>query len=157
MHPQYMLSMHLEGGQEMVSLAHSLSALSVTQPTARCHQHAWHAWPQRRCSPGPPPSCPFQQRTYIAGLQCIMVSHAGMALSEGQREAVLQASDAPVLILTGGPGCGKTTATATIVRLWRAMNRRIGLAAPTGPGRCRLCRHARMQRSFYIKKWVAAL
>ena len=31
-----------------------------------------------------------------------------MELSEGQEEAVMAASRAPVLVLTGGPGCGKT-------------------------------------------------
>ena len=60
---------------------------------------------------------------------------AGKPLSTGQREAIRQAADAPVLVLTGGPGCGKTFATATIVKLWRAMSgkrARISLCAPTG-------------------------
>jgi len=35
-------------------------------------------------------------------------------------------------VLTGGPGCGKTTATQMIVRLLEAMNKKIMLAAPTG-------------------------
>ncbi|KAK9794652.1 hypothetical protein WJX73_010388 [Symbiochloris irregularis] len=53
-------------------------------------------------------------------------------LSGGQREALVQASKTPLLILTGGPGCGKTVATASIVKLWRADRRELGLAAPTG-------------------------
>lgn len=60
---------------------------------------------------------------------------AGNPLSAGQREAIRQAADAPVMVLTGGPGCGKTFATATIVKLWRAMSgkrTRISLCAPTG-------------------------
>ena len=35
-------------------------------------------------------------------------------------------------ILTGGPGCGKTTATLVIVRLLEAIGKRVLLAAPTG-------------------------
>ena len=37
-----------------------------------------------------------------------------------------------VSILTGGPGCGKTTATRVLVSLLEAMKRRVMLAAPTG-------------------------
>lgn len=57
-----------------------------------------------------------------------------MQLSEGQREAIRQAANAPIMVLTGGPGCGKTFATATIVKLWRAMSGtpNIALCAPTG-------------------------
>jgi exodeoxyribonuclease V alpha subunit len=36
------------------------------------------------------------------------------------------------MILTGGPGTGKTFTTRTIVALWKAMGKSIGLAAPTG-------------------------
>jgi ABC-type uncharacterized transport system fused permease/ATPase subunit len=36
------------------------------------------------------------------------------------------------MILTGGPGCGKTFCTRTIVALWKAMGKKIALAAPTG-------------------------
>jgi len=45
---------------------------------------------------------------------------------------VKEATTAPVLILTGGPGCGKTSTVAAIVKLWGAMNRDMKLAAPTG-------------------------
>ncbi|MDZ4878995.1 MAG: ATP-dependent RecD-like DNA helicase [Chroococcidiopsis cubana SAG 39.79] len=37
-----------------------------------------------------------------------------------------------VLILTGGPGTGKTFCTRTIVALWKAMGKFIVLASPTG-------------------------
>jgi len=35
-------------------------------------------------------------------------------------------------VLTGGPGCGKTTTTLVIVKLLEAMKRKVLLAAPTG-------------------------
>jgi exodeoxyribonuclease V alpha subunit len=43
-----------------------------------------------------------------------------------------------LLILTGGPGCGKTFSTRTIVALWKAMGKTIALAAPTGRAAQRL-------------------
>ena len=55
-----------------------------------------------------------------------------MDLSEGQRAAVLRASTAPLVVLTGGPGCGKTFATRAIVELWASQGKHIRLAAPTG-------------------------
>lgn len=42
------------------------------------------------------------------------------------------ASDAPLMVLTGGPGCGKTTAVQTIVKLWCAQRKMVRIAAPTG-------------------------
>ncbi len=55
-----------------------------------------------------------------------------MELSEGQRAAVLRASTAPAVVLTGGPGCGKTFTTRAIVELWRSLGKDLRLAAPTG-------------------------
>jgi len=57
---------------------------------------------------------------------------AGIVLSESQRRAVLGIATQRFSILTGGPGCGKTTTTRTVVRLARAMGKRVVLAAPTG-------------------------
>jgi exodeoxyribonuclease V alpha subunit len=59
-------------------------------------------------------------------------------LSAEQRRAVELAASSRLLILTGGPGCGKTFTTRTIVALWRAMGKSILLAAPTGRAAQRL-------------------
>jgi exodeoxyribonuclease V alpha subunit len=59
-------------------------------------------------------------------------------LSEEQQEAVLMAASQRVSILTGGPGCGKTFTTRTIVALWKAMGKQIALASPTGRAAQRL-------------------
>lgn len=59
-------------------------------------------------------------------------------LSDQQRQCVELASASRVLILTGGPGTGKTTTTRTIVALWKAMGRRLALASPTGRAAQRL-------------------
>ena len=55
-----------------------------------------------------------------------------MALSAEQVQAVCSVADQRCSILTGGPGCGKTTTTRVIVALLRAMHQRVMLTAPTG-------------------------
>ncbi|HBB33624.1 MAG TPA: ATP-dependent RecD-like DNA helicase [Cyanobacteria bacterium UBA9273] len=62
----------------------------------------------------------------------------GIELSAQQQQAVEMAASARILVLTGGPGCGKTFATHTIVSLWKAMGKTIALAAPTGRAAQRL-------------------
>lgn len=59
-------------------------------------------------------------------------------LSQQQQEAVEMAAYSPIMILTGGPGVGKTFTTHTIVSLWKAMGKSIALAAPTGRAAQRL-------------------
>ncbi len=55
-----------------------------------------------------------------------------ITLSEEQANAVNGVVQHRFSILTGGPGCGKTTTTLVIVRLLEAMNKTVLLAAPTG-------------------------
>jgi len=59
-------------------------------------------------------------------------------LSQQQQEAVEMAAYSQIMILTGGPGVGKTFTTHTIVSLWKAMGKSIALAAPTGRAAQRL-------------------
>ncbi|MBQ4522933.1 MAG: ATP-dependent RecD-like DNA helicase [Lachnospiraceae bacterium] len=56
----------------------------------------------------------------------------GMQYDEVQRDAILKAASAKVMILTGGPGTGKTTTTQGIIAAFKAYGLRILLAAPTG-------------------------
>jgi exodeoxyribonuclease V alpha subunit len=63
---------------------------------------------------------------------------AGTSLSEEQRQAVEMAAARRVLIITGGPGTGKTMTTRAIASLWKAMGKIIALAAPTGRAAQRL-------------------
>jgi exodeoxyribonuclease V alpha subunit len=62
----------------------------------------------------------------------------GLQLSTQQRQAVEMAATHRILVLTGGPGTGKTFCTRTIVALWKAMGKSIALAAPTGRAAQRL-------------------
>lgn len=56
----------------------------------------------------------------------------GITLASAQREAVRQAASCKALVITGGPGTGKTTLVNSIIRILEKKNRRIVLAAPTG-------------------------
>ena len=62
----------------------------------------------------------------------------GMPLSPQQKQAVEMAATQKILILTGGPGTGKTFTTRTIVALWKAMGKSIVLGSPTGRAAKRL-------------------
>ena len=59
-------------------------------------------------------------------------SKTGMEYDEIQADAIRQAATAKVMVLTGGPGTGKTTTTHGIISAYRAYGLRILLAAPTG-------------------------
>lgn len=53
-------------------------------------------------------------------------------LAELQKEAVREALTNGVLVITGGPGTGKTTIIKTIIRLLTQMEKKVLLTAPTG-------------------------
>lgn len=56
----------------------------------------------------------------------------GLTLSDSQRAAVTRALDAGVMIITGGPGTGKTTIIRCITHAFAGMGMTFALAAPTG-------------------------
>ena len=62
----------------------------------------------------------------------------GIALAEKQIEAVKAAVQEKVMVVTGGPGTGKTTIVKSIIRIHERLGQRIMLAAPTGRAAKRL-------------------
>ena len=61
-----------------------------------------------------------------------VVSQSDISYDEIQLEAVRTAISSKVMVLTGGPGTGKTTTTMGIITAYRLAGCRILLAAPTG-------------------------
>ena len=62
----------------------------------------------------------------------------GVAYAPLQRQAVCLAAQGGILLLTGGPGTGKTTTVNAILNLYEALYDRVALCAPTGRAAKRL-------------------
>ena len=62
----------------------------------------------------------------------------GIQFSKKQREAVHAAAVHPILILTGGPGTGKTTVVRAVLSLCQELKMEVELCAPTGRAAKRL-------------------
>ena len=59
-------------------------------------------------------------------------SAAGIKYARAQKEALLAAMDSGVMVLTGGPGTGKTTIIKGLISIFSSLDYDIALAAPTG-------------------------
>lgn len=66
-----------------------------------------------------------------ASIDAVQAS-AGIKLGRAQREAVERAFVSGVMVLTGGPGTGKTTTLRVLMDLFEARKMKVQLAAPTG-------------------------
>ncbi len=60
------------------------------------------------------------------------VSHENKHLNKEQLESLAGALENGVLVITGGPGTGKTTTIKALLSLFRQMHQKVLLAAPTG-------------------------
>ncbi len=59
-------------------------------------------------------------------------AETGIVLAEAQKDAVFAAFENSAMVITGGPGTGKTTIINTIIKIMEAQGKSIALAAPTG-------------------------
>ena len=69
----------------------------------------------------------------------------GMELAEGQKQAFFGAFKHKVLVITGGPGVGKTTLVRSLVKVLAAKKLRLMLCAPTGRAAKRLAELSGME------------
>lgn len=57
---------------------------------------------------------------------------SGLSLAESQKTAISAAVENSVMVITGGPGTGKTTIIRGIIDVMEGMGKTVALAAPTG-------------------------
>ncbi len=69
----------------------------------------------------------------------------GMRYAAGQKKAIVDALSHGVMILTGGPGTGKTTVVHALLHVFRSMDMSVALAAPTGRAAKRLSESTAME------------
>jgi exodeoxyribonuclease V alpha subunit len=79
-------------------------------------------------SKGPPPWSGIDAGRAIPWVE----GRAGISLAPSQAAALRQALNAKMLVITGGPGVGKTTLVNSIIKILAAKGVGILLAAPTG-------------------------
>ncbi len=72
---------------------------------------------------------------------------AGIGLSLQQKAAVAVAARQRVVVITGGPGVGKTTLVRAIVEVFESANLKVHLAAPTGRAAKRLSEATKREAS----------
>ncbi|HLV80249.1 MAG TPA: ATP-dependent RecD-like DNA helicase, partial [Chthonomonadaceae bacterium] len=89
---------------------------------------------RRLASPPGKPLSPEKIAAWIAKQE----QAEGIALSDEQKQAVTLALQNRILVLTGGPGCGKTTITNLIARAFDAQKKKLVLVSPTGRAAKRL-------------------
>lgn len=59
-------------------------------------------------------------------------AESGIHYDDVQIDAIRRAAESKVMVLTGGPGTGKTTTTQGIIAAFKSMGLSVVLAAPTG-------------------------
>lgn len=84
------------------------------------------------------PTCPPIPSGHLERRLSVLEEESGLAYAALQKEAIRQAIHTGMLILTGGPGTGKTTTLKAIIGLLEEMGERVAVAAPTGRAAKRL-------------------
>lgn len=69
----------------------------------------------------------------------------GMSYAAGQKQAIVDALSHGVMLLTGGPGTGKTTVVHALLHIFRSMDMTVALCAPTGRAAKRLSESTSME------------
>lgn len=82
--------------------------------------------------------CSYDTKMDFSGLIDKIEKSSGISYDEKQREAVNLALSYGFLVITGGPGTGKTTTLNAIIELYDRLNMNVMVAAPTGRAAKRL-------------------
>lgn len=82
--------------------------------------------------------CPAMETSNIGAFIRREEAESGIEYAQLQREAIASALECGVMLLTGGPGTGKTTVVRALLHIFDSMDFRIALAAPTGRAAKRL-------------------
>lgn len=80
----------------------------------------------------------FPAQANVEGMLALAQQECGLQYSANQLQAIRDAVECGVLLLTGGPGTGKTTVLKGVLSVFRQMGLRCVLAAPTGRAAQRL-------------------
>lgn len=82
--------------------------------------------------------CPAMDSVNINAFMQREERESGVQYAQLQRQAIFSALDSGVMLLTGGPGTGKTTVVRALLHIFESMDMRIALCAPTGRAAKRL-------------------
>ena len=82
----------------------------------------------------PEPGLPMEKDQIVE----LVLSNLAVKLSDEQLDVISQALHQRVVVITGGPGTGKTTLIQAVCAVFRRIDRRILLSAPTGRAARRL-------------------
>ena len=82
--------------------------------------------------------CPVMDTANIDSFIKREERESGIAYANLQRQAIFDALENGVMLLTGGPGTGKTTVVRALLHIFSSMDLKIALCAPTGRAAKRL-------------------
>ncbi|MBQ9773417.1 MAG: ATP-dependent RecD-like DNA helicase [Clostridia bacterium] len=82
--------------------------------------------------------CPVMDTVNIDSFIRREERESGMQYAAKQRQAIIDALENGVMLLTGGPGTGKTTVVRALLHIFSSMDLKIALCAPTGRAAKRL-------------------
>ena len=77
-------------------------------------------------------SCPLFSERDVDGFIARMETETGITYAKEQRVAIHAALSGGVMILTGGPGTGKTTIVRALLRIFEEIEQEVLVLAPTG-------------------------
>ncbi|MBR5322477.1 MAG: ATP-dependent RecD-like DNA helicase [Clostridia bacterium] len=76
--------------------------------------------------------CPKIEAADIGRMIMCIESEFGVEYAAMQKKAIVNSVNSGVMVLTGGPGTGKTTVVRAVIRVFEELGYKIALAAPTG-------------------------